>query len=127
MEWLTRDYGEVQNGKGICIRVCEMTKAPMRSWIAAGNNVKTAIGIEEGMEYSSGIKNTKVAVAEVISDTGIQSLPPKNFVLEFYFQGHFDKANVANVSVLRSIRYGPNDVKVIKASGVGTDISIPYK
>ena len=79
------------------------------------------------MEYSGGIKNTKVAVAEVISDTGIQSFPPKNFVLEFYFQGHFDKANVANVSVLRSIRYGPNDVKVLKTSDVGTDISIPYK
>ena len=79
------------------------------------------------MEYAGGIKNTKVAVAEVIPDTGIQSFPAKNFVLEFYFQGHFDKANVANVSVLRSIRYGPNDVKVPKASGVGTDFSIPYQ
>ena len=99
----------------------------MRSWIAAGNDLKNVIDIEEGMEYASGMKNTKVAAAEVIPYTGIQSFPPKNFVLEFYFQGQFDKANVANVSVLRSILYGPNDVKILKASSVGTGISIPYK
>ena len=104
-----------------------MAKTRMCSWITAGNDLKNAIDIEEGMEYVGGIKTTKVAVAEVISDIGIQSFPPKNFVLEFYFQGHFHKANAANVSVLHSIRYRPNDVKVLKASGVGTGISIPYK
>ena len=127
MKLLTRDYAEVLKGEGICDRVCGMAKARIRSWIAASNDLKNVIGIGEGMKHAGGIKNTKVAVAELIPGTGIQSLPPKNFVLEFYFQGHFDKANVANVSVLRSIRYGPNGVKVIKASGVGTDISIPYK
>ena len=127
VELLTRDYGEVQKGKAICDRVCRMAKARMRSWIAAGSDLKNAIDIEEGMEYAGGIKSTKVAVSEVIPDTGIQSFPPKNFVLQFYFQGHFDEANVANVSVLRSIRYGPNDVKVLKALCVGTGISIPYK
>ena len=65
MELLTRDYGKVQKGKGICDRVCGMAKAQMRSWVAAGNDVKNAIDIEEGMEYAGGIKNTKVAVAEV--------------------------------------------------------------
>ena len=104
-----------------------MAKARMRSWIATDNDLKNSINIQEGMEYPSEIKNTKVAVAEVIPGTSIQSFPPKNFVLEFYFQGHFDKVNVANISVLRSIRYWPNDVKVLKASGVGTSISIPYK
>ena len=127
MELLTCDYGEVQKGKGMCDRVCGMGKARMRSWIAGGNDLKNAIDIEEGMEYAGGIKNTKVPVAEVIPDIGMQSFPPKNFVMQFYFQDHFDKANVANVSALRSIRYEPNDVKVLKASGVGTGISIPYK
>ena len=73
MELLTRDYGKVQKGKGICDRVCGMAKARMRSWIAAGNDLKSAIDIEEGMEYAGEIKNTKVAVAEAIPDTGIQS------------------------------------------------------
>ena len=127
MKLLTRDYGEVQKGKDICDRVCGMAKARMCSWIATDNDLKNAIDIEEGMEYPGEIKNTKVSVAEVIPDTSIQSFPPKNFVLQFSFQGHFDKVNVANISVLRSIRYWPNDVKVLKASGVGTSISIPYK
>ena len=127
MKLLTRDYGEVQKGKGICDRVCGIAKARMHSWIAASNDLENAIDIKECMEYADGIKNTKVAVPEVIPDIGIQSFAPKNFVLEFYFQGHFDKAIVANVSVLRSIRYGPNDVKVLKASCVGTGILIPYK
>ena len=127
MELLTHNYGDVQKGKGICDRVCGMTKARMRSWIAAGDDLKNVIDVEEGTKYADGIKNTKVVVAEVIPDTGIQSFSPKNFVLEFYFQGHFDKANIANVSVLRSIRYGSNDVKVLEGSGVGTGISIPLQ
>ena len=63
MELLTRGYGEIQKGKGVCDRVCGMAKVRMRSWIAAGNDLKNAIDIEEGMEYAGGIKNTKVAVA----------------------------------------------------------------
>ena len=89
MERLTRDYGEVQKWKGICDRVYGMAKAPMCSWIAASNDLKNAIGIEGDMEYASGIKNIKVAMAELIPDTGIQSFPPKKFVLEFYFQRSF--------------------------------------
>ena len=34
---------------------------------------------------------------------------------------------MSNGSVLRSVRYGPNDMKIFKASGVGTGISIHYK
>ena len=62
MELLTRDYGEVQKGKGMCDRLCGMAKARMRSWIAAGNELINAIDIQEGMGYAGGIKNTKVAV-----------------------------------------------------------------
>ena len=127
IELLTRDYSEVQKRKDICDRVCGMAKARMRSWMATGNDLKNAIDIKEGMEYAGGIKNTKVAVAGIIPDTGIQSFHPKNFVFAFHFQGYLDKTNVPNVSLLRSIRYGSNDMKVFEASGVGTGISIPYK
>ena len=102
-------------------------KSRMCTWMATGNDLKNAIDIEEGMEYADGIKNTKVAVAEIILDTGIQSFHPKNFVFAFHFQGYLDKTNVPNVSVLRSIRYEPNDMKTFKASGVGTGISVHYK
>ena len=72
IELLTRDYSEVQKGKDICDRVCGMAKARMRSWMATGYDLKNATDIKEGMEYADGIKNTKVAVAETIPDTGIQ-------------------------------------------------------
>ena len=127
IELLTRNYSEVQKGKDICDRVCGMAKARMRSWKATGYDLKNAIDIKEGMEYPDRIKNTKVAVAEIIPDTGIQFFHPKNFVFAFHFQGYLDKTNVPNVSMLRSIQYGSNDMKVFKASGVGTGISIPYK
>ena len=91
MKLLTSDYGKFKKGKVIiCDRVCGMAKARMHSWIAASNDLENAIDVKEGVEYASGIKNTKVAAAEIIPDTGIQSFPPKNFVLEFYFQGPFD-------------------------------------
>ena len=71
IELLTRDYSEVQKGKDICDRVSGMAKARMRTWMATGNDLKNAIDIKESMEYAGGIKNTKVAVAEIIPDTGI--------------------------------------------------------
>jgi len=43
----------------------------MRSWIAAGNNLLNAYDIKEGMEYAGGIKNTKVAVAEITPGEGM--------------------------------------------------------
>ena len=42
----------------------------MRSWEATGNDLLNAIDIKEGMEYAGGIKNTKIAVAEIVPDQG---------------------------------------------------------
>ena len=44
----------------------------MRSWLATGNNLLNGQDIKEGMEYAGGVKNTKVAVAEIISGEGRQ-------------------------------------------------------
>ena len=56
IELLTRDYSEVQNGKDICDRVCDVVKARMRSWVATGNDLLNTIDIKERMEYVDGIK-----------------------------------------------------------------------
>ena len=63
---MTRDYSEVQKGKDIYDRVCEVVKDRMRSWIATGNNLLNAHDIKEGMGHAGGIENNKVAVAEII-------------------------------------------------------------
>jgi hypothetical protein len=70
IQLLTRDYSEVQKGKDICDRVCGVAKARMRSWVSNGNDLLNANDIKEGMEYAGGVKNTKLAVAEIIPDTG---------------------------------------------------------
>ena len=44
----------------------------MHSWMAAGNNLLNAHDIKEGMEHAGGIKNVKVAVAEIIPDAGMR-------------------------------------------------------
>ena len=118
---------KLKKGTIFVIEYVEWQRARMRSWIATGNDPNHAIDIKEGIEYAGGIRSTKLAVAEIIPDTGIQSFHPKNFVFALHFQGYLDKTYVPNVPVLRSIRYGPNDMKVFKASGGGTGISIPYK
>ena len=74
IDLLTRDYSEVQNGKDICDRVCGVAKNRMRSWIAAGNDLMNAHDIKEGMEHAGGITNTKIAVAEIIPDAGMQNV-----------------------------------------------------
>jgi len=48
--------------------------------MATGNDLLNAFDIKEDMEYADGIKNTKIAVDEIIRNTGIQSLDKKNFV-----------------------------------------------
>ena len=63
---MTRDYSEVQKGKDIRDRVCGVAKARMKSWAANGNDLLCANDIKEGMENAGGIKNTKVAVAEIV-------------------------------------------------------------
>ena len=67
---LTLDYSEVQKGEDICDRVCGVAKARMRWWIAIGNDLLSAIDIKEGMEYAGDIKNTKVAVGEIVPGEG---------------------------------------------------------
>ena len=67
---MTRDYSEVQKGKDICDRVCGVAKARMRSWAATGNDLLNAIDIKEGMEYAGGIKNTNIAVVEIVPGYG---------------------------------------------------------
>lgn len=70
IELLTRDYSEVQKGKDICDRICGVAKARMRSWASTGNDLLNANDIKEGMEYAGGLKNTKIAVAEIITGMG---------------------------------------------------------
>jgi hypothetical protein len=47
-----------------------VAKARMRSWVSNGNDLLNANAIKEGMEYAGGVKNTKLAVAEIIPDAG---------------------------------------------------------
>ena len=44
----------------------------MRSWLATGNNLLNAHDVKEGMEHAGGVKNTKVAVAEIAAGVGSQ-------------------------------------------------------
>ena len=82
---MTRDYREVQKGKDICDRVCGVAKARMRWWAATGNNLLNAIDVKEGMEYAGGIKNTKVAVAEIVPGQGKHLIIEKNSTPSLYF------------------------------------------
>ena len=43
----------------------------MRSWINSGNDLCNAMDIKEGMEYTGGVKNTRVGVAEIVPNAGI--------------------------------------------------------
>ena len=81
---MTRDYSEVQKSKDICDRVCGVAKARMRSWAATGNDLLNAIDVKEGMEYAGGIKNTKVAVAEVVVGQGKHLIIEKNSTPPLY-------------------------------------------
>ncbi|CAF1459131.1 unnamed protein product [Adineta ricciae] len=107
LELLTRDYSEVQKGKDICDRVCGVAKDRMRSWIATGNDLLSAYDIKEGMQYCGGIRNTKIATAEIIPGAD-----------------HLDKTTIPNISLVRSVKYGSKAMKIYKASGIGNGISI---
>ncbi|CAF3873247.1 unnamed protein product, partial [Rotaria sp. Silwood2] len=110
VDLLTRDYSEVQKGRDICDRVCGVAKNRMRSWVATGNDLMNAHDIKEGMEYAGGIKNTKIAVAEIIPGAG-----------------HLDKTNVPNISSVRSVCYESEIMKIYKASNIGAGLKIKYK
>ena len=66
-----RDYSEVQKGKDVCDRVCGTGKSRVRTWHYSGHDISNAFDIKEGMEAYGGIKNLKVAVAEIVNDKGI--------------------------------------------------------
>ncbi|CAF1229890.1 unnamed protein product [Didymodactylos carnosus] len=104
-----RDYSEVQKGKDICDRICGSSKSRLRAWSSNGNDIQNAVDIKEGMEYAGGIKDTKIAVAQ-ISEEGVL--------------GTF---SIPNVSFVRSIMYDEHGMKVQKASGIGEGKHVPYK
>ena len=62
----------MQKGKDICDRIFGVVKSRMRSWLATANNLLNWQDIKEGMEHAGGVKNTKVAVAEIIAGEGRQ-------------------------------------------------------
>lgn len=74
----------MQKGKDICDRISGAAKDRMRSWIAIGNNLLNAHDIKEGMEYLGGVKNTKVAVAEIVPGAGIDIVSQNSFILFFF-------------------------------------------
>ncbi len=80
IDLLTHDYSEVQKGKDIGDRIYGLEEGRIRSWMATSNDLLNAFDINEGMEYADGVKNTKIAVAEIIPNTGVQSIDKKNFV-----------------------------------------------
>ena len=129
IQLLTRDYSEVQKGKDICDRVCGVAKARMRSWVSNGNDLLNANDIKEGMEYAGGVKNTKLAVAEIIPDTGEYPPGRDEFFHRYgcHFEGYLGKTNIPNISTIRSITYSAKHMKVFKASNVGDGVTIPYK
>ncbi len=45
----------------------------------------------------------------------------------FMFLGYLDKTNVPNISTVRCIQYTENTMKIFKASGIGSGLSVPYK
>jgi hypothetical protein len=119
----------VQKGKDICDRVCGGGKDRVRSWVATGNNLLNANDIKEGMEHAGGLQNMKVAVAEIMPGAGMHIFKekPLSFLIFSLFQGSLGKTNVPNISLIRSIQYEQKNMKVFKASGIGSGLVIPYK
>ncbi|CAF1347394.1 unnamed protein product [Didymodactylos carnosus] len=92
IELLCRDHSEVQKGKDICDRIMGVSKSRLRAWESNRHDIQNAIDIKEGFEYAGGIKDTKVAVAQIIDD-------------EERFLGAL---NIPNVTAVRSIVYDTN-------------------
>ncbi|CAF1475523.1 unnamed protein product, partial [Didymodactylos carnosus] len=85
---LKRDYSEVQQGRDICDRLAGAAKMRLKSYMKSGNNVLTTHDIKRGFDYCGGIKNTRVAVAEV--DKRSKAL---------------EKSHIPEISSIRSIEY----------------------
>lgn len=122
---LTRDYSECQSGKDICDRVSGAAKSRLKAFLHAGNDVMNASDVKKGkgkndscerlrtnsvagMEYCHGIKNLKVATAEILDTTA-----------------SLCKTRIPEISSIRSIVYEASDRMIIrKASGIGTGLVV---
>ena len=123
---LTRDYSECQSGKDICDRVSGAAKSRLKAFLHAGNDVVNASDVKKGkekkdsferqrthpllgMEYCHGIKNLKVATAEIVDATA-----------------SLCKTRIPEISSIRSIVYdGSGQMIIRKASGVGSGLVVP--
>ena len=118
----------VQKANDICDRVCGVAKARMRSLVSSRNDLLNANDIQEGMEYAGGVKNTKIAVAEIVPGMGKYYSICSNYALTFFFfTGCLGKTNVPNISKIRSIQYYSQHMQIFKASNNDVGVSIPYK
>lgn len=72
------DYNEPCKGKDQCDREAAYAKSLMRSCVDAGNNIDSARDIAQALKHAGGLKNTKVAVAEVDSSAKRILAPPKS-------------------------------------------------
>ncbi|CAF1042602.1 unnamed protein product, partial [Didymodactylos carnosus] len=108
-----KDYfgKRVQKGKDICDRIMGVSKSRLRAWESNGHDIQNAVDIKEGFEYAGGIKDAKVAVAQIIDDEGRV----------------LGASNIPNVTIVRSIVYDANGMKIHKASGIGKGKYVPYK
>lgn len=61
----------MQLGKDVCDRMRGVAKSRMRSWHHAGHDILTGFDVKEGMQAYGGIKNLKVAVAEIVNGSGM--------------------------------------------------------
>ena len=100
----------------------------MRSWVAIGNDLLSAIDIKEGMKYAGGIKNTKVAVVEIVLRRRYVSLDGRKLYVFMIFCRSYRKNKRAKCFYTSlSIRYGSDNMNIFKASGIGTGLTVPYK
>ncbi|CAF1153070.1 unnamed protein product, partial [Didymodactylos carnosus] len=106
-----RTASEVLKGKDICDRIMDVSKSRLRAWESNGHDIQNAVDIKEGFEYADGIKDTKVAVAQIIDDE----------------ERVLGASNIPNVTTVRSIVYDANGMKIRKASGIGKGKYVPYK
>ena len=105
IQLLNRDYSELQKGKDICDRVCGVAEARMRSWVSKGNDLLNANDIKKDMEYAGGLKNTKIAVAEIIRDTGEYTPERDTFFHRYgyHFEGYVRETKIPEIPTIRSV------------------------
>ncbi|CAF1019727.1 unnamed protein product [Didymodactylos carnosus] len=107
---LERNYSEVQHERDICDRLAGAAKMRLKSYVNSGNNVLTVHDIKRGFDYCGGIKNTRVAVAEV--DKRLKAL---------------EKSHIPEISSIRSVENEKDDMIIRKASNVGKGFKVPFR